>query len=246
MTRYKIEIEYDGTNLLGWQFQKDGPSVQGVLQEALFKFTHKHIEVYGAGRTDAGVHAYSQTAHFDLETEMTPSKILMAMNALIRPNRVAVLNVEIVNDDFNARIDAIRRKYVYKILNRSADAVLDYNRVWWVPKPLNVEDMIIASKYLLGKHDFTSFRAAECQAKSPIKTLDSIEIIKDGDMIYSYFEARSFLHHQVRNIMGTLKMVGDGKMKPEDIKTILEAKDRKTAGPTAPASGLYMIGAFYK
>lgn len=245
--RYKIVIEYDGTDLLGWQKQLDGPSVQEYLEKAIYGFLQQTTEVYGAGRTDAGVHALAQVAHFDLELSVDEFKIREAMNAHLRTMEapVSILNVEAVGDDFNARFSAKGRSYIYRITNRRAPLVLDKNRSWWVYVPLDVEKMREGAKFLLGNHDFSSFRAAKCQAKSPIKTLDKIDIEQNGENITFYVEARSFLHHQVRNMVGTLKMVGDGHLKPEDIKNILESKDRTKAGPTAPAQGLYLSKIMY-
>ena len=296
--RYKLTIEYDGTNLLGWQEQQDGPSVQDYLQKSLSCFTpaltdeclqmsnaalddndfseahdgasterrpaayidireetgtgkrlqvSNKIVVYGAGRTDAGVHALAQVAHFDIKEDMEDWKLREAMNARLRDMEapVCVISVEKVGQDFHARFSAKGRGYLYRILNRRAPAVLEKNRVWWVPVPLDVEKMREGAKYLLGHHDFSSFRAAACQAKSPIKTLDKLDIEVCGEEIRFIVEARSFLHHQVRNMVGTLKMVGDGHLQPDDVKRILEAKDRKAAGPTAPACGLYLSKVVY-
>lgn len=252
--RYKITIEYNGTNLLGWQRQLDGPSVQEYLETALGRLarpdttsTNKFIEVQGAGRTDAGVHALAQVAHFDLKRDIADWKLRDALNFHLRDLEapVVVLDVEVVPDDFNARFSALGRGYIYRILNRRAPSVLEKDRVWWVPVELDVEKMRQAAQFLLGHHDFSSFRAAACQAKSPIKTLDKLDISTRGDEIVFEVEARSFLHHQVRNMVGTLKLVGDGHLKPEDISKILEAKDRKAAGPTAPACGLYLSKVWY-
>ena len=245
--RYKLTIEYDGTNLLGWQRQLDGPSAQQYLEEVLELLSGYHSEVAAAGRTDAGVHALGQVAHIDFETNMEPWKIREAFNANLRQINapVCVINVEPVSDDFHARFSAIGRGYIYRILNRRAPSALAENRVWWVPVPLDVEKMRSGAKHLLGYHDFTSFRASACQAKSPLKTLDKLDIKKQGDEIIFNVEARSFLHHQVRNMVGTLKMVGEGKLSPEDIKNILEAKDRAKAGVTAPACGLYLNKVMY-
>lgn len=271
MMRYKITVEYDGTNLLGWQRQLNGPSVQEHLETAIAKvlgfeeayvWEQEHpspkehlemslktprVEVFGAGRTDAGVHALAQVAHFDLEAEMVDWRLREAVNAHLRNNNapVSILSVEKVSPDFHARFSATGRGYIYRILNRRAFSVLEKNRVWWVPCSLDVEKMRLGAQYLIGHHDFSSFRASICQAKSPIKTLDKIEIIEKEEEIIFIVEARSFLHHQVRNIVGTLKMVGDGHFKSEDVKYILEAKDRKTAGPTAPACGLYLNKVVY-
>ena len=247
MTRYKISIEYDGTNLLGWQKQQEGPSVQSYLEQALFGFSHQQIEVIAAGRTDAGVHATAQVAHFDLDSNMELFRLREAFNALLRDMGapVSVLDIEAVNSDFHARFSAKGRGYIYKILNRRARPVLQENRVWWVPFPLDVNAMREGAKHLLGHHDFSSFRGAGCQALSPVKTLDKLDITTNGDEIDFIVEARSFLYHQVRNMVGTLKMVGDGHLKPEDVKTILESKKRSAAGMTAPASGLYLNKVVY-
>ena len=245
--RYKLTLEYDGTNLLGWQRQLDGPSAQEYLEQVLELLSGHHSEVAAAGRTDAGVHALGQVAHIDFETAMEPWKIREAFNANLRQLNapVAVLDVTPVDDSFHARFSAVGRGYIYRILNRRSASVLRENRVWWVPIPLDIEAMREGAKYLLGHHDFTSFRASACQAKSPIKTLDKLDISRQDDEIIFTVEARSFLHHQVRNMVGTLKMVGEGKLKPQDIKTILEAKDRAKAGVTAPACGLYLNKVMY-
>lgn len=247
--RYKITIEYDGTNILGWQRQLDGPSVQEYLEKALSYLSSdgKEIPVQGAGRTDAGVHALAQVAHFDLEREIADWKLRDAINFHLREQEapVVVLNVEEVDENFNARFSAKGRGYVYRILNRRSPAVLEKDRVWWVPVDLDIGKMQEGAKYLLGHHDFSSFRAAACQAKSPIKTLDKLDISQRGEEIIFEVEAKSFLHHQVRNMVGTLKLVGDGHLAPQDVKRILEAKDRKAAGPTAPACGLYLSKVWY-
>ena len=247
--RYKITIEYDGTNILGWQRQLDGPSVQEYLEKALSYLSDdgKEIPVQGAGRTDAGVHALAQVAHFDLEREIADWKLRDALNFHLREQEapVVVLDVEEVDEDFNARFSAKGRGYIYRILNRRSPAVLEKDRVWWVPVDLDIGKIQEGAKYLLGHHDFSSFRAAACQAKSPIKTLDKLDISQRGEEIIFEVEAKSFLHHQVRNMVGTLKLVGDGHLTPQDVKRILEAKDRKAAGPTAPACGLYLSKVWY-
>ena len=243
MARYKIELEYDGTNLIGWQENQDGSSVQSVLMDAIEKFCGARPTIFGAGRTDAGVHAVCMTAHFDLDKDVSPETVKRAMNFYLINEPVSVLNCERVSDEFNARFSCVARHYKYVVLNRGAAPVLDKNRVWWVPQKLNVDAMRAAAKKLIGNHDFTSFRASECQAKSPIKTLDKIEITLDGDKIIFELSARSFLHHMVRNIVGTLVEIGLGK--PMDIDEILAAKNRSVAGPTAPASGLFFIRADY-
>ena len=347
--RYKLTIEYDGTNLLGWQEQQDGPSVQDYLQKSLSCFTPMPIDehseastgkrlqtpnaadvddndfseaydgasterrpaaylnvheeastgkrlqtpnaadvddndfsevydgasterrpaaylnvreeastgkrlqtpnkiiVYGAGRTDAGVHALAQVAHFDMQEDLEDWKLREAMNARLRDMGapVSIISVEKTDDNFHARFSAKGRGYTYRLLNRRAPAVLEKNRVWWVPVPIDIEKMREGAKHLLGHHDFSSFRAAACQAKSPIKTLDKLDILQKGDEIVFMVAARSFLHHQVRNMVGTLKMVGDGHLQPDDVKRILAVKDRKAAGPTAPACGLYLSKVVY-
>ena len=243
MTRYKVILEYDGTDLIGWQENAQGPSVQSILRDAIFSFCGEHPEIVGAGRTDAGVHALGMVAHFDLENEADANTVMRALNFYLVNQPVSVLGCEIVADDFNARFDCVARHYKYIVLNRAAQPVLNKNRVWWVPRKLNITAMKRASEHLIGKHDFTSFRASECQAKSPIKTLDSCVITKHGDEIVFEFSARSFLHHQVRNMVGTLVEIGIGKS--YDIDKILKAKNRSAAGPTAPAEGLYFISADY-
>lgn len=245
--RYKITIEYEGTNLLGWQKQNEGASVQFYLEEALKGFSHQTIDIFGAGRTDAGVHALGQVAHFDLETSMDLFHLREAFNARLRilEAPVSVIEIEEAAPDFHARFSAKGRGYIYRILNRRAPTVLLANRVWTVGYPLDVEKMREGAKYLLGHHDFSSFRGAGCQALSPVKTLDKLDIVQNGAEIDFIVEARSFLYHQVRNMVGTLKSVGDGKFAPEDVKTILEAKNRAVAGATAPACGLYLSKVMY-
>lgn len=245
--RYKITVEYDGTKLLGWQKQLDGPSAQEYLEKAAEAFLCRPTEISGAGRTDAGVHALGQVAHFDTEKKMPLFRMREAFNAHLKIMEapVAVINVEEVSPDFHARFSAVGRGYIYRILNRRAPSALDKDRSWWVPVPLDVSKMQEAAQYLLGNHDFTSFRAAACQAKSPVKTLDKLEISQNGEEIHFCVEARSFLHHQVRNFVGTLKMVGDGHLQPNDVKRILDARDRSQAGITAPACGLYLNRVMY-
>ena len=245
MPRYKITIEYDGTDYAGWQQQKDAPSIQEELQKAAFKFLAEDVIVTGAGRTDAGVHALGQVAHFDTTKTLEPFKLCQAFNAHLRPRPISVLNAEIVSDDFHARFDAKKRFYVYKILNRRSRPALYVNRMWWVHQPLDVEKMQDAAQVLIGKHDFSTFRAAACQAKSPVKTLDEIRIERNGEFVFFYFSARSFLHHQVRNIVGTLKLVGEGVWTKQNVIDALEAKDRKAGGPTAAAEGLYFEKVVY-
>lgn len=220
-------------------------SVQQAIEEAIESFSSEKVRLHTAGRTDAGVHAYGQVAHFDLEKEFVADKVRGAINFHVRPHKIAIINVETMDEEFHARFSAKKRYYVYKIKNRRAPLALDSKRMWFVPHKLDVDKMRAAAKYLVGHHDFTSFRDSQCQSKSPVKTVDSIEIKQNGDEIEIYVSAKSFLHHMVRNIAGTLKFVGDGKFSPKQVQDILEAKDRCAAGPTAPAYGLYFIKVDY-
>ena len=243
MTRYKITIEYDGTNLIGWQQNRQGPSVQSLLCDAIEKFCGARPDIIAAGRTDAGVHAVAMVAHFDLDITTDANTVMRAVNFYLTNSPVVITDCEIVPDDFNARFSCVARHYKYIVLNRGAAPVLEKNRVWWVPRQLNISAMRRAATKLVGNHDFTSFRATQCQAKSPIKTLDLCKISRRGDYVIFEFSARSFLHHQVRNMVGTLVEIGLGK--PYDIDEIFAAHNRSAAGPTAPASGLYFIRADY-
>jgi tRNA pseudouridine38-40 synthase len=243
MTRYKVILEYDGTNLIGWQENRQGPSVQSLLKDAIEKFCGARPDVVGAGRTDAGVHAVAMVAHFDLDSDANANTVMRAMNFYLNDAPVSVLDCEIVSGDFNARFSCIMRHYKYIVLNRSAPPVLDKKRAWWVPRKLNLKKMRDAARLLVGEHDFTSFRASQCQAKSPIKTLDSCRIERKDDLVVFDFSARSFLHHQVRNMVGTLVEIGLGA--DYDINEIFAARDRSAAGATAPACGLYFIQADY-
>ena len=243
MTRYKVILEYDGTNLIGWQENRQGPSVQSLLKDAIEKFCGARPDVVGAGRTDAGVHAGAMVAHFDLDSGADANTVMRAVNFYLNNTPVSVLDCEIVSGDFNARFSCIMRHYKYIILNRSAPPVLDKKRAWWVPRKLNLKKMRDAAQLLVGEHDFTSFRASQCQAKSPIKTLDSCRIERKDDLVVFDFSARSFLHHQVRNMVGTLVEIGLGA--DYDINEIFAARDRSAAGATAPACGLYFIQADY-
>lgn len=248
MARYKITVEYNGTTLVGWQKQDVGLSVQGALEEALYLFSHQRADIFASGRTDAGVHALGQVAHFDFETKMELWQIREAFNAHLRDMGapVSVLDVVEVSPSFHARFSAKKRVYLYRILNRRARSVLLENRVWHVPFPLDVAKMQQASKTLIGYHDFSAFRGAGCQALSPFKTLDKLEITQNGDEIDFHVEAKSFLYHQVRNMVGTLKMVGDSHLSVQDVEKILQSKKRAEAGVTAPASGLYFVRAEYE
>jgi tRNA pseudouridine38-40 synthase len=245
MPRYKLTLEYDGTDLVGWQRQNNGLSVQAIIETAVARFCGKTITVHGAGRTDAGVHALAQVAHLDLPKEKSPDVIRNALNQHVRPHAVAVLAVERVADSFDARRSARGRIYRYRILNRRPPAVLERNRVWHVGAKLDVEAMQEGAKLLLGRHDFTSFRDSMCQARSPVKTLDMLEVTRSGEEILVEARARSFLHHQVRNMVGTLKLVGAGKWKIAQVAEALAARDRRAGGPTAPAEGLYLVAIVY-
>ena len=246
MPKYKVSIEYDGGNYVGWQKQNNGPSIQESLEDALESFSGMKTEVIGAGRTDSGVHALSMAAHFELESEQfSIETIKKAMNYHLGKQPITVLEVMPIDQNFHARFSAINRKYLYRILNRATPPALDIGRVWFVPRRLNEIAMQKAAAVLIGKHDFTSFRAKHCQALSPEKTIGDITVNRIEDEIQIFAEAKSFLHHQVRNIVGTLKLVGEGRWTEQDVIRILKAKDRSIAGPTAPAAGLYFAGADY-
>ncbi len=245
MPRYKLTIEYNGTPFVGWQVQDNGPSVQGVLTEAIAAFTGERVAVAGAGRTDAGVHASGQVAHIDLAKEWDGDTVRDAINFHLRPRPIAVLTAEQVAEDFDARFSAIKRHYLYRIVNRRADLTLDQTRAWRVPRPLDDDAMHAAAQKLVGRHDFTTFRAAECQAKSPVKTLDQLDVKRDGDEVRITASARSFLHHQVRSMVGSLVHVGEGKWSAEDLADALAARDRTRCGQVAPPQGLYLVRVEY-
>jgi tRNA pseudouridine38-40 synthase len=245
MSRYRIIVEYDGKPFVGWQRQDNGLGVQHVLEDAIEGFSGERVKVQGSGRTDAGVHALGQVAHFDLAENWDTNTIRDALNNKVRPYPIAILEVDGADDAFNARFDATQRGYLYRITNRRAPAAIGRDRTWWVPVPLDFEAMHDAAQVLLGKHDFSTFRATYCQAKSPIKTLDEIGVTREGAEIRITVRARSFLYHQVRNFAGTLKLVGEGKWTADDVSSALEAKDRRAGGPTAPAHALYLTDVRY-
>ena len=245
MPRYKLILEYDGTGLVGWQRQNNGLSVQEILETAVERFCGRKLTVHGAGRTDAGVHALAQAAHVDLPKESAPDVIRNALNQHAKPHAVAVLTVERVPENFDARRSARGRVYRYRILNRRAPAALKRGRVWHVGPALDVAAMQEGAALLLGKHDFTSFRDSMCQARSPVKTLDALDVMRAGEEIVVEARARSFLHHQVRNMVGSLKLVGAGKWRARHIGEALEARDRRAGGPTAPPEGLYLVEVVY-
>jgi tRNA pseudouridine38-40 synthase len=244
--RFKLVIEYDGGAFQGWQRLNDGPSVQGALEEAVFKVTSERVEVFGAGRTDSGVHAMGQVAHVDIQKPPVSAQRLMdALNAHLRPQTVAVLSAVEAPDNFHARFDAVGRVYLYRIVERRAPLTLERGRMWRAPRKLDLPNMSDAAQHLIGQHDFTTFRDAACQAKSPVKTLDRAELFDVGPEIHIWFEARSFLHRQVRSMVGTLVEVGLGKMSSDEFKARLDAKDRARCGPVAPSDGLYLVRVDY-
>jgi len=245
MPRYKLVLEYDGGPFVGWQRQDNGESVQAVLERAIHAFCSETVNVFGAGRTDSGVHATGQVAHFDLDREAPPETIRDALNFHLRPAPVAVIAAERADPEFHARFSATGRAYLYRVLNRRAPPALDLGRVWWVPTPLDAAAMAEAAQMLVGRHDFTSFRAKLCQAKSPLKTLDALDVHRYGEEIHVIARARSFLHHQVRNMVGSLKWVGEGRWSAADLRAALEACDRARGGPTAPAEGLCLTDVAY-
>jgi tRNA pseudouridine38-40 synthase len=245
MPRYKLTIEYDGTPFIGWQAQDNGISVQGVLTDAIAAFAGERVVVAGAGRTDTGVHALGQVAHIDLAKDWDVGNVRDAINFHLRPQPVAVLAAEAVAADFDARFSAVKRHYLYRIVNRRADLTLELNRAWRVPRPLDDAAMHAAAQRLIGKHDFTTFRSTECQAKSPLKTLDCLDVARDGDHVHITASARSFLQHQVRSMVGSLIHVGEGKWSAGDLATALAARDRTACGQVAPPHGLYLVRVDY-
>jgi len=244
--RYKLTIEYDGTGLVGWQRQANGLSVQEALETAFERFCGKRPTVFGAGRTDAGVHALAQVAHVDLAREDDPEVIRSAINHHLRPHAISVLDAAPAPPGFDARLSARNRRYLYRILNRRAPPALERGRVWHVAPPLDAVAMREGARHLVGHHDFSTFRDSLCQAKSPVKTLDVLDVTTDGEEIHIAARARSFLHHQVRNMAGTLKLVGLGQWRPDDVATALAACDRRAGGPTAPAEGLALVAVDYR
>lgn len=245
MTRYKLTIEYDGTPFKGWQRQDDQPSVQGAIETACHAIDGAPATVFGAGRTDSGVHALGQVAHVELAKGLRADKVRDGLNFHLGELPISILDAEIVDDDFNARFDAISRRYLYRILDRRPKLTLNKGRVWRIPVLLNVEFMNHAASVLLGQHDFTTFRDKQCQAKSPIKTLDELSVKRVGEEIHIHAQARSFLHRQIRSITGALADVGLGKLNANGLKRILDLKDRRACPPVAPACGLYLAQVSY-
>ncbi len=245
MTRYKLTVEYDGSDFHGWQRQASVVSVQQTLEDAIKSFSGEDVTLHVAGRTDAGVHARANVAHFDLQKETNGDVVRDALNAYVRPHRVSVLEAAAVPDEFHARFKAEGRSYRYLIVNRRPPLALLADYAWHVIKPLNVDAMHEAGQRILGKHDFSTFRAQGCQAPSPVKTLESVDVRRDGENIIFHVAARSFLYHQVRNMVGTLMMVGTGQWSQDAFQTAFEARDRRAGGPTAPAQGLTFWGVNY-
>lgn len=245
MARFKLTIEYDGSGFVGWQRQADRMSVQQALEEAIEKFSGERAPTQAAGRTDTGVHALGQVVHFDLSTDREPFRVSEALNYHLKPHRVAVLKVEAVPETFEARFSATARSYEYRILNRRARPALEEGHVWHVSVPLDADVMHAAAQKILGRHDFSTFRAAECQANSPIRTLDVFTVSRLGEMVIVRAKARSFLHSQVRSMVGSLKLVGEGRWSPDDFRAALDAAQRSRCGPLAPPDGLYFTGVDY-
>jgi tRNA pseudouridine38-40 synthase len=245
MPRYKLTIEYDGTPFSGWQRQAERASVQQAVEEAILGMSGETVTLQAAGRTDAGVHALGQVVHFELSKDWDPFRIREALNYHLRPQPVAIIAAEAVGEDFEARFSAKTRHYEYRILNRRAPAVIERNHVWHVPMPLDADAMDHAAAMILGTHDFTTFRSAECQANSPMRTLDHFAVRRELDHIVITASARSFLHHQVRSMVGSLKLVGEGKWKPAKLRAVLDARDRSQCGAMAPSAGLYLTRVDY-
>lgn len=245
MTRFRFTIEFDGRPFMGWQRQSHGPSVQQALEDAARAITGEDVAVHAAGRTDAGVHAEAMVAHCDIAKDMTPFRLMEAINAKLRPHPVAILACDIVPDDWHARFSCLGRRYVYRIVNRRAPLALDLGRAWRVPNPLDAAAMHEAAQLLVGTHDFTTFRSVHCQSASPVKSLDVLTVSRYGEDIEIEATARSFLHHQVRSMVGCLQMVGRGQWTAADLKVALDAKDRAALGFNAPPDGLYFVEARY-
>ena len=247
MPRYRLRIEYDGTPYVGWQRQDNGPSVQGAIEAAILSLTGETVSIRGAGRTDSGVHAMGQVAHADLTRSWKEHTLRNALNAHLgmAGERVVILDAAAVPDNFDARFSAVKRHYLYRIISRRAPLALEANRAWFVTKELDHAAMHAAGQVLVGKHDFTTFRAAQCQANSPVRTIDRLDVTRSGDLIEIRVSAQSFLHNQIRSFAGTLKLAGEGKWSVEDVRAALEARDRKACGPVAPPDGLYFLAVDY-
>lgn len=245
MPRYRMTIEYDGSPFSGWQRQAGQPSVQATIEDAVSRLGQSEPTLFGAGRTDAGVHALGQVAHIDLEKTWLPEKLMAAINAQLRPDPVSVFDIEEVDDSFHARFSASARHYEYRIRDSRTPPALDRDRVWWVPYRLDEAAMHTAAQELTGHHDFTTFRSSQCQSKSPVKTLDRLDVSREGRDVIVRASARSFLHNQVRSLVGTLKLAGEGKWSAGDVRNALHAADRSACGPVAPPQGLYLVSVDY-
>ena len=245
MPRYKLTIEYDGGPYKGWQWQDHAPSVQGAIEDAIEGLNGEPATLFGAGRTDAGVHALGQVAHVDLGKDLGVDKVRDALNYHLGDHPISILDAKRVDEDFNARFDAVERQYLYRMIDRRARLALDIGRVWRVPYKIDADAMHIAAQSLIGEHDFTTFRASECQAKSPVRTLDEVTVLRAGAEVHIHVRARSFLHKQVRSIVGTLNEVGRGNWDIDDVAEVLAARDRTACGPVAPPDGLYLTTVKY-
>jgi len=245
MTRFRLTVEFDGRPFMGWQRQAHGPSVQQAIEEAIEAVTGERAVIHAAGRTDAGVHGLAMSAHADIDKAITPFRLMEALNAQVRPNPIAILDCEAVPDDWHARFSCIGRDYLYRIVNRRAPLTLELGHAWRIARILDADAMHEAAQVLVGLHDFTTFRSVHCQAESPVKTLDRLDVRREGDAVLVEASARSFLHRQVRSMVGCLAMVGQGQWSADDLKAALEAKDRAALGLNAPAEGLYFVRARY-
>jgi tRNA pseudouridine38-40 synthase len=246
MTRFRLLLEYDGGPFVGWQRQENGASIQQALEDAVFAFCGERVNAVAAGRTDAGVHGLGQVVHLDIAKDWSADTLRDAVNFHLKPRPIAVLAAQAVDPAFHARFSAIGRRYLYRIVNRRAPLAIERGRAWWVPVGLDATAMQAAAQALVGSHDFTSFRSSICQAASPVKTLDRLDVSRSGEEIRIEAAARSFLHHQVRNMVGSLKLVGEGRWSAADIAAALAARDRRAAGPTAPPEGLYLVEVRYR
>ena len=245
MTRWRLTVEYDGGPFMGWQRQDTGPSVQGRIEAAILRMTGERAAVHGAGRTDSGVHALAMSAHVDIARPLTAHRLRDGLNALVRPDPISILAASEVASDWHARFSCIGRAYEYRILNRRAPPAVERGKVWHIPAPLDVEAMAKGAAMLVGRHDFTTFRSVQCQSQSPVKTLDRLDVVREGDRVRIEAAARSFLHHQVRSMVGCLGLVGRGQWSPADIKHALDARDRAALGLNAPPEGLFFVAALY-
>lgn len=245
MTRFALTVEFDGRPFMGWQRQAHGPSVQAAIEDAAETILGHAVTLHCAGRTDAGVHGLAMRAHLETDKAITPFRLMEALNGRMRPNPVAILACEIVPDDWHARFSCIGRRYEYRIVNRRAPLTLEKGLAWRVTRPLDADAMHVAAQRLVGRHDFTTFRSVHCQSESPVKTLDRLDVVRTGDRIMIHADARSFLHHQVRSMVGCIALVGEGKWSADDLEAALEARDRAALGLNAPPDGLYFVEAIY-